>query len=89
LQHFIKYSDGTDGLEAGTARAMPLDFNLASENGKDVATMCINWVAQNMPGFEYPLKSQQLVSSSKSTCILGFVSMADLMLCSSTTASVI
>jgi hypothetical protein len=64
LQHFLHYSDGTDGREPGTSRAKPLDGNLAKENGKDYATRFINWVALNMPGFEYERNAEQLVSRS-------------------------
>jgi hypothetical protein len=59
-QHFISYSNESDGLEPGTARATPSDTDLANEHKKDMVTRCVKWVAQ-MPALQYSLKVQQLI----------------------------
>ena len=46
---------------AGMAREVPLNPDLSAEEGPLIAADCLYWVAQNMPGFDYPRKSKTLV----------------------------
>jgi hypothetical protein len=50
-----------DRDEHGELRPHPYSGDLLAPGGLAVATRFIQWVAQNMPGMEYPRKAPSLV----------------------------